>query len=180
MQEFNWQGFTISVWLMMIVIYVVWVTVALVLKNIIFRVVLRLARKSKTRVDDVLVRALNLPLTILIYVSGGVVVEHLTQASHFFPVIFKGAIIFSLVLFIDRFISGLVNRFSATIEILRSSESFARGFVHLVVYGIGVLVMLDNFGVSITPVIASLGIGSLAVALALQPTLENFFPGSRS
>jgi small-conductance mechanosensitive channel len=32
-------------------------------------------------------------------------------------------------------------------------------------------------GVSITPIIASLGVGSLAVALALQPVLENFFSG---
>jgi small-conductance mechanosensitive channel len=32
-------------------------------------------------------------------------------------------------------------------------------------------------GISVTPLIASLGITSLAVALALQPTLENFFSG---
>jgi small-conductance mechanosensitive channel len=31
--------------------------------------------------------------------------------------------------------------------------------------------------VSITPILASLGVGSLAIALALQPTLENFFAG---
>ena len=39
------------------------------------------------------------------------------------------------------------------------------------------MILLDSFGVSITPLLASLGIGSLAVALALQPTLENFFSG---
>jgi len=39
------------------------------------------------------------------------------------------------------------------------------------------LILLDSFGVSITPILASLGVGSLAVALALQPTLENFFSG---
>ena len=42
---------------------------------------------------------------------------------------------------------------------------------------IGGLVLLDSLGVSVTPIIASLGIGSLAVALALQPTLENLFSG---
>ena len=41
----------------------------------------------------------------------------------------------------------------------------------------GLLILMDSFGVSITPLLASLGIGSLAVALALQPTLENFFSG---
>jgi len=39
------------------------------------------------------------------------------------------------------------------------------------------LVILGTLGISITPIIASLGITSLAVALALQPTLENFFSG---
>jgi len=39
------------------------------------------------------------------------------------------------------------------------------------------LVLLGTLGISITPIIASLGITSLAVALALQPTLENFFSG---
>ena len=42
---------------------------------------------------------------------------------------------------------------------------------------IGLLVLLGTLGISITPIIASLGITSLAVALALQPTLENFFSG---
>ncbi len=49
--------------------------------------------------------------------------------------------------------------------------------MHVLVFGIGFLVLLDSFGISITPIMASLGIGSLAVALALQPTLENFFSG---
>ena len=43
--------------------------------------------------------------------------------------------------------------------------------------GTGLLVLLGTLGISITPIIASLGITSLAVALALQPTLENFFSG---
>jgi len=39
------------------------------------------------------------------------------------------------------------------------------------------LVVLDSVGVSITPLLASLGVGSVAVALALQDTLSNFFGG---
>ena len=46
------------------------------------------------------------------------------------------------------------------------------------VYAIGGLVALDLLGISITPLIAGLGIAGIAVALALQPTLGNLFSGT--
>ncbi|HWO43065.1 MAG TPA: mechanosensitive ion channel family protein [Candidatus Eisenbacteria bacterium] len=42
---------------------------------------------------------------------------------------------------------------------------------------IGGMIILDSLGVSITPLLTTLGIGSLAVAIALQDTLGNFFAG---
>jgi len=49
----------------------------------------------------------------------------------------------------------------------------------LIVSLVGLLVLLDYFGISISPLIAGLGLGGLAVALALQPTLSNFFAGTQ-
>ncbi|MGH7608248.1 MAG: mechanosensitive ion channel family protein, partial [Gemmatimonadales bacterium] len=45
------------------------------------------------------------------------------------------------------------------------------------VLSVGLLVILQTLGVSITPLITALGIGGLAVGLALQDTLANFFAG---
>jgi small-conductance mechanosensitive channel len=42
---------------------------------------------------------------------------------------------------------------------------------------VGATIILDNLGISITPILTTLGIGSLAVAIALQDTLGNFFAG---
>jgi len=53
-----------------------------------------------------------------------------------------------------------------------------RRVLPLTVYAIGGLVAIDNLGVSISPILAGLGIGGLAVALAVQPTLSNFFAGT--
>jgi len=48
----------------------------------------------------------------------------------------------------------------------------------LAIYVILVMLILDQLAISITPLIAGFGIGGLAVALALQPTLSNFFAGT--
>ena len=42
---------------------------------------------------------------------------------------------------------------------------------------IGLLVTLDSLNISITPLLTTLGIGGLAVALAFKDTLANFFAG---
>ena len=49
--------------------------------------------------------------------------------------------------------------------------------VNATVYFLGAIFILQAVGISITPLIASLGIGGLAVGLALQPTLSNYFAG---
>ncbi len=53
-----------------------------------------------------------------------------------------------------------------------------RRFALVVVYGIGALIVLDTLGVTISPLLGALGITGLALALAVQPTLGNFFAGT--
>ena len=48
----------------------------------------------------------------------------------------------------------------------------------ITVYATGFLVAIDAVGISISPILAGLCIGGLAVALAVQPTLSNFFAGT--
>ena len=56
---------------------------------------------------------------------------------------------------------------------------FLRRVVLVVVYVLGGLVVLQYLDIDVTPLIAGLGIGGLAIALALQPTLGNFFAGAQ-
>jgi len=69
---------------------------------------------------------------------------------------------------------------------VRSKAQIDKGLVSLVrrsstliIYTIAVLVILEFLTINVTPIIASLGIGGLAIALALQPTLANFFAGTQ-
>ncbi|MEO6759732.1 MAG: mechanosensitive ion channel domain-containing protein [Saprospiraceae bacterium] len=53
----------------------------------------------------------------------------------------------------------------------------SRTLTRALVFSVGLLVLLRFLGISITPVLTALGVGGLAVALALQDTLANLFAG---
>jgi len=53
----------------------------------------------------------------------------------------------------------------------------ARTSVRLTILIVGALVLLSSLGIAITPLLTALGVGGLAVALALQDTLSNLFAG---
>jgi len=59
----------------------------------------------------------------------------------------------------------------------KNVSHLGRFFIKLVILTIGLLVILGTLGIQITPILASLGIAALALALALQPTLANLFAG---
>jgi small-conductance mechanosensitive channel len=60
---------------------------------------------------------------------------------------------------------------------LREIQGPAELVTKIVLITVGGMLILDNLGVSLTPLLTTLGIGSLAVAIALQDTLGNLFAG---
>jgi len=75
-----------------------------------------------------------------------------------------------------RVVGKVVRRSVAVNEAIPSASmlvNIARGLVIV----IGVLMVLSVFDVSITPILTALGVGGLAVSLALQDTLGNLFAG---
>ncbi|NQT07324.1 MAG: mechanosensitive ion channel family protein [Candidatus Omnitrophica bacterium] len=176
-------GLKIEPWIWAPVIYFLWVTVFLIIKKTIYGKIKRFAEKTKTKIDDVLLDALELPLVLFIFVSGAMVLDKIGpfglngDLTRYFSVALKLTSILAVIIFFDRLFRNLIRTYSSDIDILKTSGNVAQGIVRIVVVGLGLLILMDSFGVSITPIIASLGVGSLAVALALQPTLENFFAG---
>ena len=57
------------------------------------------------------------------------------------------------------------------------STTMFTNFVWITVYSIGLLVILDALDISIAPMLTALGIGGLAVSLALKDTLTDVFAG---
>jgi len=55
--------------------------------------------------------------------------------------------------------------------------TITESFVRIVVITLGLVVILNGLGLSIAPILTALGVGGLAIALALQDTLANLFAG---
>jgi|TARA_R110002051_G_scaffold103608_3_gene175924 small-conductance mechanosensitive channel len=155
------------------------------IKRIFLRKFLLLTDRTSHFYDSLLAHSLNLPLTILIFVIDIWILNWLfdkygiVNASYASSISLASKILLitAAILFLNRFAVGLLANQTQRSDSLRSSTGIIKGIVKGLIVGIGILIMLGTLGISITPIIASLGITSLAVALALQPTLENFFSG---
>ncbi|MFB7462073.1 mechanosensitive ion channel family protein [Streptomyces sp. NPDC056224] len=76
-----------------------------------------------------------------------------------------------------RVVAGLVQSLAQARTGVAGSASIFVNITRVVVLTMGVLVALETVGVSIAPLLTALGVGGLAVALALQDTLANLFAG---
>ena len=85
--------------------------------------------------------------------------------------------IFSITWIVATVLSGMTKVKDPDSEAVVRSSSIIGNIIKVIVYCIGVLVILRSLGISITPILAGLGVGGLAVALALQDTLSNLFAG---
>jgi len=141
------------------------------------------ARKTETKLDDVIIGAVSKPILIWSFI-GGLYVAHpyigVTIPAQFTQILDK-AVLAILILSVSWSVANLVggvfkyygHRIGAAVQITSLSQILAR----LVVLTIGLIIILAEFGVEVTPIVASLGLGGLAIALALQDTLANLFSG---
>lgn len=89
----------------------------------------------------------------------------------------KVSCIFIATVFLARLLGRYVLDNTSDLMHHLPSTSLVQNMAKGVVYVIGFLVMLQTIGVSVAPMLTALGVGGLAVALALQDTLSNLFAG---
>ncbi len=171
----------ISPWIYAPVVFVIWLMVLNLVRTIFLAKIRNFSKKSPFPLSGLFIEAARFPLALLILASGIYLLELLLplelKMQHAAVLLVQGTVILSIVLFLDRLIKEFVVLFSARTEFAFISKGLLHGSIRGAIIGLGLLVFLDLIGISITPIVASLGIGSLAVALALQDTLANFFAG---
>lgn len=83
----------------------------------------------------------------------------------------------SLALAAASLASGWMESYARRSGATVGTTTLVQHTLRVMIIAVGGLLVMSNLGISITPLLTALGVGSLAVALALQPTLSNLFAG---
>lgn len=91
--------------------------------------------------------------------------------------VFFNALTLTITLFIAHLVSAFLQYKLSNSNTRNGSTSILATVINVGVYAIGIILILDAHGISISPLLTALGVGGLASALALQDTLANLFSG---
>jgi small-conductance mechanosensitive channel len=86
-------------------------------------------------------------------------------------------VVLSFTVMASRLSGSLIRTYGAGIPSALPVTTLTQNLAQLAVVILGILVLLNQLGIPITPILTALGVGGLAVALALQDTLSNLFAG---
>jgi MscS family membrane protein len=145
-----------------------------------------IVRHTHTSIDDRLVDRLSSPARLLLAIgifSLSTLALHLAvPVRDFLGESAKAAVLLAVAWVVLRTIDVVAGAARSRLEAANrravvSVVPLGRRTAKVVVAGLAGLAMLQTFGFNVTGLLAGLGIGGLAVALAAQPSLENLFGG---
>lgn len=184
-QEF--YGNSILNWGIAVGILILSFVVVKMLYWIFSNVIRRLTSKTKTNLDDVLIDKLEKPLTYLVLILGYWISIHYLVFKEEVEIVLENAAYFLLVIDVTAILSRIVDALISEVIMPiteKSDSSFDNQLIPVIQKGVrsiiwilGIIIGLDNIGFDITAMIAGLGIGGLALALAAQDSVKNIFAG---
>jgi small-conductance mechanosensitive channel len=153
----------------------------IIAEKVILGKLARLSAKTRWPGDKIIIRALRGSLILGCIIAGVYSASLSVILSPAFLAVFHKTlqvlVIFGATMIASRIAGGLLNLYMSHEEGFLPSASILTNFTKAVVVGLGILIALQALGISITPILTALGVGGLAVALALQDTLSNLFSG---
>lgn len=175
-------------WIWALLIIIISLVVAKAVSFFLKRYGKMLAARTRSVLDDMILKAVQRPVFLGIFLGGvyfavrslQAVIPYVTEINMAFSVIF----ILYGAFFAVRIINVIIEWYGKEVAHktrTKVDEQFLPIFqkiAYFIVFALALLWILGQLGIEITTLIAALGIGGLAIALALQGTLSNFFAGA--
>lgn len=177
-------------------VFIIFILLALISRLLIRFFLKRIRRRDDPGIPEIILESMRGPFGFFL-VSTGLLVGYLLAIGIENPIlaqlsdtkdlaikIWKVSVILTATFTVAHVVDRLIDWY--LLNIAESTETkiddtllpTLRRVLPITIYAVGALVAIDSVGVSISPILAGLGIGGLAVALAVQPTLSNFFAGT--
>ena len=138
-----------------------------------------LSLKNDWESDDVIINAIDSVIVFWFFLAFSTIAignANLPGPEDLYQKIISAFLIISISFTSSKIVLGLLDVWSKTNKSLPSTGIF-KGLTNFAIFSLGILFILQSFGISITPLITALGVGGLAVSLALKDTLSDLFGG---
>jgi MscS family membrane protein len=160
--------------------------------------------RTKTKLDDIIIDQVEEPvifgmiLSAAVYafstlnysvskltpedIEAGITIPY-SHTKNFIDAMFGFLIVINVAWLIARLVDALIVEYVTPLTRKTATDldnqvlPLVRKGVKLLIWVLGIIVGLDNAGFDVGAVLAGLGIGGLAFALAAQDTVKNFFGG---
>lgn len=171
----------VSQYIIPIIILLFFIALGYSIKFFIDGYVVKWAKKTKTEIDDIIVKGIRTPLILIFAVIGiNMALKYTSIPSgikYYVDVAVFVFIVLAVTFSVARILVGLISYYGTMYKGIKPVAPMIQKITQLIVYLIGIMILLDFSGVSITPLLATVGIAGLAVAFALQETLSSLFAG---
>ncbi|MBR90471.1 MAG: transporter [Verrucomicrobiales bacterium] len=181
----SFLGNSVKDWLIALGIALGAIVVARTLYWVMENYIKKLTEKTETKIDDILINTVERPMVAASGIAGvwfGVNYLSFSESiDHWINAFFAVIITFIGAWLVTRLFDSLVDEYLA--PILADTETdlddillpIVRRGVKIIIWIMAVIMALDNAGYDITTVLAGLGVGGLALALAAQDSAKNIF-----
>jgi len=154
----------------------------LALRRVGLRALGKLADRTESPLDDLALSAIRLPsllwaLAFGLYIGLAMVPSMPRKTEQLVDGGLVILLIVSITLAAGRFLSAAIALYADRLHLEITVTGLTTALVRGVVYLCGALVLLNTLGISVTPILTALGVGGLAMALALRDSLANLFAG---
>jgi small-conductance mechanosensitive channel len=179
----SFLGNSLRAWLLALLTTIVILAALWLTKRLLISRLAALAGRTKTDLDDLLVSVLKRTnfylLTLLALYAGSLILRLPQTVDYWFGKVALFVVLVQVGIWGEAFITTSIQHYqeknlegdAGRVTTLRAASFL----VKLVLFTIILLLALENLGIEITTLVASLGVGSIAVALAVQNILADLF-----
>ncbi len=190
MKEFFAKEFyhnTIGDWALALVIIVGTLIAAKAIYWVIGRIVKKLTSKTKTKLDDIMVDMLEEPIVLIVTIIGvWFAVGRLSfpeKIMEWINNLYMVMIVLTITWLLARLIDAIIKEYVVPITKKTKGDfddqiiPIIRKAIRAAIWVMGIIIALNNAGYNVGALLAGLGIGGIALAMAAKDTVANFFGG---